>query len=90
LLKEENVSSLIEELHGKFDRIYVTHHWGKESEFAFHPSPHQRRRAREWVEKGADGIFGHHSHTVQAYEIYKENPFFLFVRKFVSVSPGNV
>ena len=68
LFPQEGVCSLIEELRPHFERIYVTPHWGKEGEYAFHPSPAQRGLARKWLRAGANGICGHHSHTVQGME----------------------
>jgi hypothetical protein len=68
LFPEEDVVALIEELRGSHDRVYVTPHWGREGELAFHPGPHQLALARRWVDAGADGIFGHHPHTIHGFE----------------------
>lgn len=74
LFREEHVEHLIRELSGSYSRIYVTPHWGKEGEFAFHPSPQQRRRARRWVDAGAAGVFGHHPHVIHGRELVDRSP----------------
>lgn len=66
--REEDVDGLIRSLRGDFDRVFVTPHWGKEGEYASHPSPRQRNLARRWIEAGADGVLGHHPHTVHGVE----------------------
>jgi len=68
LFPQEGVCSLIRELGRNFDRIYITPHWGKEGEYAYHPSPAQRRLAREWLGAGVHGVYGHHTHTMQGME----------------------
>jgi len=68
LFPQEAVCSLIQELGPRFDRIYITPHWGKEGEYAYHPSPAQRRLAQEWANAGAHGVYGHHTHTAQGME----------------------
>jgi hypothetical protein len=68
LFPSEHVGSLIRSIRGDFDRIYVTPHWGKASEFAYYPAPSQRRLAKEWLDCGADGVFGHHPHVIQGRE----------------------
>jgi hypothetical protein len=74
LFREEHAEQLIRELSGSYSRIYVTPHWGKEGEFAFHPSPRQRRLARRWIEAGAAGVFGHHPHVIHGREIVSGSP----------------
>ncbi len=70
----EDVTSLVRRIRSSYDRIYVTPHWGKEGEMAFHPSPSQRRLARQWIDAGADGIFGHHPHTIHGAEQINDRP----------------
>ncbi len=76
LIREEDVTDLILQIRSRFDRVYVTPHWGREGELACHPSPRQLRRAREWIAAGADGIFGHHSHTIHGHETISGKPVF--------------
>jgi poly-gamma-glutamate synthesis protein (capsule biosynthesis protein) len=74
LFPEEDVAALIGKLSGSHDRVYVTPHWGKEGELAFHPGPHQLALARRWVDAGASGIFGHHPHTIHGFESIRGVP----------------
>ncbi|MFA6413684.1 MAG: CapA family protein [Syntrophales bacterium] len=83
LFREENVSGLIRKIRNNFDYVFVTPHWGKEGEYAFHPSPWQRRLAGNWINAGADGIFGHHSHTMQGYEEIQGKPVFYSLGNFL-------
>ncbi len=74
LFPMEDVVSLVREIRQDYDKIYVTPHWGKESEMAFHPSPAQRRIASDWIAAGVDGVFGHHSHTIHGAERINNRP----------------
>lgn len=82
LVREEDVLSIVREIRRDYDRVIVTPHWGKEGEYAFHPSPAQRRLARRWVDAGVDGVFGHHSHTVQGSEVVKARPVYYSLGNF--------
>jgi poly-gamma-glutamate synthesis protein (capsule biosynthesis protein) len=68
LFREEGVEGLIRELRNSYSKVFVTPHWAKEGEFAHHPSPGQRLLARRWAQAGADGVFGHHTHTLHGRE----------------------
>lgn len=68
ILREESVAELVSELLRTHDHVFVTPHWGKEGEYAHHPSPRQIERAREWIERGARGVLGHHTHTIHGAE----------------------
>lgn len=83
LFKEENVAKLIQGIRKNFDYIFVTPHWGKEGEYAFHPSPRQRRLAHAWISSGADGLFGHHTHTIHGYEEIQGKPVFYSLGNFL-------
>jgi len=83
LFKEENVGGLVREIRNQYDFVFVTPHWGKEGEYAFHPSPWQRKLARSWIAGGVDGIFGHHSHTIHGHEIIDEKPVFYSLGNFL-------
>lgn len=87
LFPQEKVRALILSLCEKFDRVYVYPHWGKEGEYTRYPSPRQRRLARQWIEAGADGVFGHHSHVFQGYEIYHGKPVFYSLGNFYFPHP---
>jgi len=82
LFPEEEVTGLIGQLRSEFDRIVVTPHWGKEAEYAYQPSPQQRKRAAEWIETGADGVVGHHPHVIQGCEQVESKPVFYSVGNF--------
>ncbi len=56
------------------DRIVVSLHWGAEEVFL--PKPDDIRIAHEIIDAGADMIVGHHSHCIQAYELYNEKYIF--------------
>lgn len=82
IYKEENVLKLIPRIRNQFDCVFVTPHWGKEGEYAFHPSPRQRKLAGKWIRAGADGVFGHHSHTIQGSERIDGKPVFYSLGNF--------
>ncbi len=56
----------------KVDLLFVVMHWGKE--MYQYPTPKQQNLAKYIIDLGADGIIGHHSHVMGAYEIYKGKP----------------
>lgn len=76
LFREEDVAGHVKHIRSEFDLVVVTPHWGKEAEYAFHPSPGQRRLARSWIDAGADAVLGHHSHTIQGCEVYQGKPIY--------------
>lgn len=82
IFREENVLPLVREIGCDFDRVFVTPHWGKEGEYAFHPSPQQRKLARKWIDGGVSGIFGHHSHTMHGNETINGRPVFYSLGNF--------
>lgn len=82
IFREEDVLSLVRKIRGDFDKVFVTPHWGKEGEYAFHPSPRQRKLARRWIEAGVHGIFGHHSHTMHGYETISGHPVYYSLGNF--------
>jgi len=51
------------------DMVVVSLHWGVE--YADDPTPAQRETAHALVDAGADLILGHHPHTLQGVEIYR-------------------
>lgn len=82
IFPEENVLSIVREIRDDFDKVFVTPHWGKEGEYAFHPSPQQRKLAKKWIDGGVDGVFGHHSHTMHGHEIVNGHPVFYSLGNF--------
>lgn len=82
IFREEDVAAHIRGIRSDYDLVFVTPHWGKEGEYAFYPSPRQVILARKWIDVGADGIFGHHTHVFQGYESYKSKPIYYSLGNF--------
>lgn len=61
--------------------VFVVLHWGGGSEGRYFPDWDQPKIARLLIDSGADFIVGHHSHTLQPYEIYQG--------KYIFYSLGN-
>ena len=87
IFREEDVEALIREIRGRFDTVYVYPHWGKEGEYTRWPSPRQRKLARRWIDAGADGVFGSHSHVFQGRENYKGKPIYYSLGNFFFPHP---
>lgn len=87
IFKEEDVEGLIQDVRGRFDAVYVYPHWGKEGEYTRWPSPRQRKLARRWIDAGADGVFGSHSHVFQGREFYKGKPIYYSLGNFYFPHP---
>ena len=87
IFKQEDVASLVKRIRGEFDRVYVYPHWGKEGEYTRYPSPMQRRLAYSWIDDGADGVFGSHSHVFQGREYYKGKPIYYSLGNFCFPHP---
>lgn len=87
LFREEDVEALIREIRGAFARVFVYPHWGKEGEYTRYPSPHQRSLARRWIEAGADGVFGSHSHVFQGHETFQGRPIYYSLGNFAFPHP---
>lgn len=58
-------------LKSKTDHVLVILHWGGRVAGGLFPDYDQPAIARKLIDIGADLIVGHHSHTVQPYELYK-------------------
>ena len=86
IFKQEHVTALIRELRSSqppaSTSIFVYPHWGKEGEYTRYPAPWQRKLAREWIDAGADGVFGSHSHVPQGREAYKGKPIYYSLGNF--------
>lgn len=65
----ENIKRDINNLRKDCDIIIISLHWG--DEFIDYPSPKQIQIAHEIIDSGAHLIIGHHSHTTQGIERYK-------------------
>lgn len=88
IFKQEDVTSLICQLRSSTSNlqpstcIYVYPHWGKEGEYTSYPAPWQLKLAREWIDAGANGVFGSHSHVPQGRETYKGKPIYYSLGNF--------
>lgn len=66
-LDKSQVLSDIEKAKAKSDVIVLAFHWG--DEYVRNPNKVQRELAQEFIENGADIIFGHHPHVLQQMEL---------------------
>ena len=94
IFKQEDVTALIRKLRGTSSvhnrtiqqsnnpTILVYPHWGKEGEYTRYPAPWQLRLAREWINTGADGVLGSHSHVPQGREYYQGRPIYYSLGNF--------
>lgn len=87
IFREDDVEALIQEIRNRFDAIYVYPHWGKEGEYTRWPSPRQQKLARRWIDVGADGVFGSHSHVFQGREFYNGKPIYYSLGNFYFPHP---
>ncbi|KPK81463.1 MAG: hypothetical protein AMS27_15470 [Bacteroides sp. SM23_62_1] len=80
MLKKEVI---IEDLkqNRNLDYLILLLHWGGIMEYGLYPHFNQCKLARNLIDEGADMIIGHHSHTLQPYEKYKQ--------KYIFYSLGN-
>jgi hypothetical protein len=83
ILPQEEVEAVIRKVRPEVDRIFVLPHWGKEGEYALFPSLSQRELAKSWIAAGADGIFGHHSHTMHGREMIEGKPVYYSLGNFL-------
>ncbi len=77
----ENTIVEIKRLKKEVNHVVVSLHWGGRVEGGMYPDWEQPNVAKQLIDAGADLIIGHHSHTVQPYEIYKG--------KYIFYSLGN-
>lgn len=71
----------IKDIRDKVDYVVLLLHWGGKVEGGLFPDFEQPKLARKLIDTGADLIIGHHSHTFQPFEKYKN--------KFIFYSLGN-
>lgn len=69
------------------DVVILVVHGG--SEYFPLPSPRRLRRARLYVDFGADAVIYHHTHVVSAFEEYNGSPIFYGLGNFVFDRPGS-
>ena len=75
------IKKTISSLKDRVDHIVMILHWGGKVEGSYIPDFNQPNLAKKMINYGADLVIGHHSHTIQPYEIYK--------KKYIFYSLGN-
>lgn len=82
MLDRVKVLSDIKSYRNEVDYIVLVLHWGGIVENSYYPDWEQPKIAREFIDAGVDLIIGHHSHTIQPYEIYKGKYIFYSIGNF--------
>ncbi len=78
---QKNIDRTFDRLKGeKYDYLIMYYHGGYEYEY--YPLPLHVGLSRYLIEKGADFVYGSHSHCIQPYEIYKEKYIFYGLGNF--------
>lgn len=72
----------IGELKTRTDHVVVYPHWGGVMEGSMYPEPKLLQIAHRLIDAGADLIVGHHSHTLQPFEIYNGKHIFYSLGNF--------
>ena len=78
----DSVITEINQVKVKVNHIIVSLHWGGRVEGGLYPDFDQPKIARKLIDAGADLIIGHHSHTIQPYEVYKGKHIFYSLGNF--------
>lgn len=78
----EKCKTDILKLKGTVNHIVISLHWGGRVEGGFYPDWEQPKIAKELIDTGADLIIGHHSHTIQPYEVYQGKHIFYSLGNF--------
>jgi poly-gamma-glutamate synthesis protein (capsule biosynthesis protein) len=74
IMDEKNLIEDLKNIKTKADFIIVSMHAG--TEYTYHPNTKQTSFARTAIDHGANMVYGHHPHVVQAIEYYKNKPIF--------------
>ncbi len=77
----DSMKGAVERAAGLADLVIVTIHWGKELQAG--PPADDVRRAKAMIDAGADAIFGHHPHRLNALEWYRDRPIAWSLGNFV-------
>lgn len=70
----ETVLSNIEEIRQRVDYVVLSLHWG--NDYSFYPTHEQMDVARSFIDAGVKLVIGHHPHTMQPFEHYKNGLIF--------------
>jgi poly-gamma-glutamate capsule biosynthesis protein CapA/YwtB (metallophosphatase superfamily) len=81
LFEPEKCKAAIRQIRDETDHIVLSLHWGGKVEGGLFPDWPQPELAHQLIDAGADLIIGHHSHTLQPFEVYKG--------KYIFYSLGN-
>jgi poly-gamma-glutamate capsule biosynthesis protein CapA/YwtB (metallophosphatase superfamily) len=76
----EKVIEDVQTLKPKVDEIICSIHWGVD--YSHYPTEQQRVIARRLIDAGVNIIMGHHPHTLQPHENYKEGHIFYSLGNF--------
>jgi hypothetical protein len=77
----DKVVADIQKIRATVDHVVLLLHWGGRVEGGLYPDFNQPAIAKKIIDAGADLIIGHHSHTLQPFEVYKG--------KYIFYSLGN-
>jgi poly-gamma-glutamate capsule biosynthesis protein CapA/YwtB (metallophosphatase superfamily) len=77
----KSATAEIKALKAFVDHVVISFHWGGSMEGSMYPDKYQPILAKKLINAGADLIIGHHSHTLQPYEVYNG--------KYIFYSLGN-
>ena len=77
---EEKVISDICATKPKCDFLIVSLHWG--IDYSFYPTKYQSDVSKKFIDAGANIIMGHHTHTLQPFERYKNGIIFYSLGSF--------
>ncbi|MFA7359810.1 MAG: CapA family protein [Candidatus Kapaibacterium sp.] len=72
--KENAIKDIKKYKQDKKDKVIFNIHWGVD--YSRYYTKEQQSHARELINNGVDLLIGHHSHTIQPYELFKEKPIF--------------
>jgi len=82
MLNVEICKDEIKNLKHQVDHVVLFLHWGGRVEGGLYPDWDQPQIAKNLIDVGADLIIGHHSHTIQPYEVYKGKYIFYSIGNF--------
>lgn len=68
----ERIYDMVEKLSNRSGSLVISLHWGANFEHALQPCPLNIHRGRKLINSGADIILGHHTHSFQPVEYYRD------------------
>ncbi len=80
-LDQKRVLHDIKKCHSEADYIVINLHWGDEN--VRYPKPNDVKKARMFIDAGADLIIGHHAHVIQSFEKYEDRYIFYGLGHFL-------